>query len=340
MNDRPSAPVPASVIGDGQMGLVMADLLHQNGHDVRVWGPMDAEVRELARTRRSARLPGYEVPESILVSPDPVAVLADTRLVVCAIPCQYIRPVFESVVDELAGTPIMVSVAKGLEVGSLLRPTQILHDVLGERGRRGVCLSGPTIATELAARMIATMVAAGDDLEAIRAVQGYFTTPWMRVYTHEDLPGVEFAGAVKNVVAIAAGILDGLGQGFNAKSALLARGLSEVVRLGTALGARRETFFGISGVGDLATTCFSPDGRNRSCGEAIGSGTSLEDYLAGSMCVVEGVETTKAIVELARARGVEVPILDAVHSVLFEGLPARSAIEGLLSRDLGSETIG
>ena len=322
------------------MGLVMADLLSANGHQVRIWGPFPDHLNELARSRCSPRLPGYRVPDSILVSADPEAVLDDAQIVVCAIPCQYIRPVFEQLSEHITATPIVVSVAKGIEVATLMRPTEVIHATLGEAGRRGVCLSGPTIATELVARLIATMVAASEDDEAAKVVQRAFNSSWIRVYTHEDLAGVELAGAVKNVIAIAAGILDGLGQGFNAKSALLARGLAEIVRLGSALDARRETFFGIAGVGDLATTCFSPDGRNRSCGEAIGGGASLKEYLASAQCVVEGVETTRAIVALARTHQVEVPIIDAVHSVLFEGVSPKEAIGGLLSRGVGSERVG
>lgn len=340
MSEQTAAFQSVAVIGDGQMGLVMADLLRSNGHDVRIWGPFPDHVAELAECRISPRLPEYRVPESILVSSDPAAVLAEADLVVCAIPCQYIRPVFQQLKGHISATPVIVSVAKGIEVSSLQRPTQIIHSTLGEAGRRGVCLSGPTIATELVARLIATMVAASEDQEAANLVQHAFNSPWVRVYTHEDLAGVEFAGAVKNVVAIAAGILDGLGEGFNAKSALLARGLAEIVRLGSAFGARRETFFGIAGVGDLATTCFSPDGRNRSCGEAIGGGASLEEYLASARCVVEGVETTRAIMRIARDKQVEVPIIEAVHSVLFEEVSPKEAIGGLLSRGVGSERIG
>ena len=340
MSEQTATSQSVAVIGDGQMGLVMADLLGSNGHDVRVWGPFPDHVEALARTRCSPRLPGYQAPDSILISPDAEPVLRGAQLVVCAIPCQFIRPVFSSLVDQLENAPILVSVAKGIEVETLLRPTEVLHSVLGARGGPGVCLSGPTIATELVAHQIATMVTASEDSEAAQLVQKTFSSPWIRIYTHDDLVGVEFAGAVKNVVAIAAGILDGLGQGFNAKSALLARGLAEIVRLGEAIDARRETFFGLSGVGDLATTCFSPDGRNRSCGEAIGGGMSLADYLSSSQCVVEGVETTRAMAKLARTHEVEVPIIDAVHSVLFEGVSPRSAIEDLLSRGAGSETIG
>lgn len=340
MSEQTATSQSVAVIGDGQMGLVMADLLESNGHDVRVWGPFPDHVEELARTRRSPRLPGYQAPDSILISPNAESVLQGARLVICAIPCQFIRPVFSGLGEHLDAAPILVSVAKGIEVQSLLRPTEVLHSVLGVHGGPGVCLSGPTIATELVAHQIATMVTASEDSQAAGIVQKTFSTPWIRIYTHDDLVGVEFAGAVKNVVAIAAGILDGLGQGFNAKSALLARGLAEIVRLGEAINARRETFFGLSGVGDLATTCFSPDGRNRSCGEAIGAGMTLKEYLAGSQCVVEGVETTRAMVQLAKTHGVEVPIIDAVHSVLFEGVSPRVAIEDLLSRGAGSETIG
>jgi glycerol-3-phosphate dehydrogenase (NAD(P)+) len=340
VSEQATTSQSVAVIGDGQMGLVMADLLGANGHEVRIWGPFRDHLDELARSRCSPRLPGYRIPDSIVVSSDPDTVLAGAEIVVCAIPCQFIRPVFERLSGHITTTPVIVSVAKGIEVTTLMRPTEVIRATLGDAGRRGVCLSGPTIATELVARLIATMVAASEDLEAARLVQEAFNSSWIRVYTHEDLAGVEFAGAVKNVVAIAAGILDGLGQGFNAKSALLARGLAEIVRLGSALDARRETFFGIAGVGDLATTCFSPDGRNRSCGEAIGQGASLKEYLSSAQCVVEGVETTRAIVQLAQTHQVEVPIIDAVHSVLFEGVSPKTAIGGLLSRGVGSERVG
>lgn len=329
-----------TVVGDGQMGLVMADALAVGGHHVRIWGPFEEQVRALATSRTSDRLPGFKLPESIEVLAHQEGAFEGSELVVCAIPCQFIRPVFESLVNSIKDAPVIVSVAKGIEMETLERPTEIIKGILGDNCSATVCFSGPTIATELANRMIAVMVAASSDPEASQLTQSAFSTQWLRVYTNDDILGVEIAGAVKNVVAIAAGILDGLGHGTNAKSALLARGLAEIVRLGVAMGARSETFFGISGVGDLATTCFSPDGRNRSCGEAIGRGVALDEYIGTSKFVVEGVATTRSIIQLVDQINVEVPIMRAVNSVLFEGVSPREAIQGLLAREAGREIIG
>lgn len=329
-----------TVVGDGQMGLVMADAINAGGHEVRVWGPFEDHVLDLKASRTSDRLPGFELPETVAVVPDAHHALAGADIVVCAIPCQFIRPVFKDLVASFETKPTVVSVAKGIENETLQRPTEIIQDVLGDRCGSTVCFSGPTIATELADHMIATMVAASSDPAASLLTQQVMSTRWLRVYTNEDLIGVEIAGAVKNVVAIAAGVLDGLGHGTNAKSALLARGLAEIVRFGVAMGAEPETFFGIAGVGDLATTCFSRDGRNRSCGEAIGKGMPLEDYLRESNCVVEGVATTKSIMQLVERLEVDVPIMMAVNSVLFEGVPPREAIQGLLAREAGREIVG
>jgi glycerol-3-phosphate dehydrogenase (NAD(P)+) len=205
-------------------------------------------------------------------------------------------------------------------------------------------LSGPTIAAELARCLPATMIAASDDASFSQRMQQIFSTSWLRTYTHSDVLGVEVAGAVKNVIAIAAGVLDGLNAGYNAKSALLARGLAEIARLGGAMGASRETFFGIAGAGDLATSCFSPEGRNRTCGEALGKGEPLDGYLARTThrggSVVEGVATTRSVMELAKKYRVDMPITAAVHAVLFEGVDPLNAIGKLMSRDPIGERVG
>ena len=201
-------------------------------------------------------------------------------------------------------------------------------------------LSGPTIAAELAVRKPAAMVAASADDALARLAQDLFSVDWLRIYRHDDVIGVELAGAAKNVIALAAGIVDGLRAGDNAKSALLARGLAEIARLGTAMGARRDTFFGIAGVGDLATTCFSPSGRNRTCGDRLGAGESLEQILETTVSVVEGVPTTKAVMAMARSHGVEMPITAAVHAILFEGLAPADAIRSLMGREAKAEEIG
>ena len=321
-----------AVVGDGQMGLVLAEQLATAGHKVVLWGPFAESLESLATTRRSARLPGVVLDARIAIESDPARAIAVADLLVSAIPVQFLRSVWMRFPKTDA--PI-VSVSKGIETTTLERPSEILAEL---REHAATCvLSGPTIASELARRLPATMVAASDDAALASDVQSIFLAPWMRVYTSPDPLGVEIAGAAKNVIAIAAGILDGLDAGFNAKSALLARGLAEIVRLGQALGARPETFAGIAGVGDLATTCFCPEGRNRTCGEAIGRGTPLEAHLASIESVVEGVDTSKAIARLAAAHGVEMPIAEAVRCVLFEGLPPRAALAGLMQREVGAE---
>ncbi len=350
---HPDALPRVAILGVGQMGLVCAGILAQPdpaqdapGPRARVvmWGHDETERGNLAQTRHSPRLPGFELPDPVRIAISDEEALRDADLIVTAIPVQFMREAWTRLRPHVPPHAGVLSVAKGLETTTILRPTQIVADVLRDdpdaRPRALGCLSGPTIATELARCLPATMVAASDHPGFAEQIQRLFTTSWMRVYTNPDLLGVELAGATKNVIAIAAGIIDGLGAGHNAKSALLARGLAEIARLGTAMGARTETFFGVAGAGDLATTCFSPEGRNRSCGEALGKGASLKDYLAGSMFVVEGVETTRAVVQLAEKYRVDMPITRAVHAVLFEGLDPVEAIGLLMSRQPKNERVG
>jgi len=272
-------------------------------------------------------------------------------MILSAVPTQYMRSVWKRLKPHVPkGVPI-VSVAKGIENESLLRPTQVIADVLGgirmsiDGGGRGptcdwplIALSGPNIAAELARYLPGTAVAACDTDSLCQRVQSVFTTQWFRVYTNPDVIGVELAGATKNVIAIAAGILDGLAAGNNAKAALVTRGLVEITRLGVAMGAQQATFNGLAGLGDLITTCVSPEGRNRTVGEQIGKGRKLSEILATMDSVAEGVPTTKSVVELARRVGVEMPITQAVHSVLFENKDVIHALTDLMARDLKPET--
>lgn len=341
-----------AVIGDGQMGLVLAMLLAEKGHLPVLWGPFPDELANLEQTRLSPRLAGFRLPAEVEIEPREAHLMQGCGVVIAAIPTQFIRPVWRRIGPHLREGATIISVAKGVEEGTLLTPIQVIEEVLEEfrRGLDGpagsapkprmVCVSGPTIAAELAQRRPATIVAASDDSDAARAVQDLLTAPWLRVYTHDDVIGVELAGATKNVIALAAGIVDGLALGFNAKSALLARGLAEIARLGVACGARAETFFGIAGVGDLATTCFCPESRNRTCGERLGRGESLETILASTSSVVEGVATTRSVKALAAREGVDMPITLAVHGILFEGLQPREAIALLMEREPKAETIG
>ncbi len=333
-----------AIVGAGQMGLVLADALAGRMHQVRLWCRDDEKARELAETRESARLPGFSLPNVVEVTSNDLEALDGATIVVCAVPTQFIRPVFTHLRWDVRKDAIIVSTSKGIEIDTLLCPTQIIADVLGDLKRHPdhpMCaLSGPAIATELARRQPATLVAASVDEMIAARVQDLFTTSWLRVYRLHDMPGVELAGATKNVIALAAGMIDGMGIGLNAKSALLARGLAEIARLGTALGANTETFFGIAGVGDLATTCFSPDGRNRTCGERLGRGETLEQITASTDSVVEGIATTRAVHALAQSTGIDMPIMQAVHAILFESLAPRKAIDRLMQRDLKPERIG
>jgi len=362
--DAPDSDTPrrseVAVLGIGQMGLVCAGILAsqevaapsgaklRRPTSVRLWGHSQDEAGRLAQARRTPRLEGFKLPDETRVCWRDAEALEGADLIVSAIPVQYIRDTWTRLAPHVPrGVPV-VSVAKGIENTTLLRPTQVIAESLRAAGRDDpdrparalACLSGPTIAPELARCLPAAMIAASDDAAFALALQSLFTTSWMRIYTNTDLLGVELAGAVKNVVAIAAGIVDGLQAGYNAKSALLARGLAEIARLGLAMGATPDTFFGIAGVGDLATTCFSPEGRNRSCGEALGRGVALADYLAASPHVVEGVATCRGVMDLARKYRVEMPITSAVHAVLFESMDPIEAIGRLMSREPKAERVG
>ena len=333
-----------TIIGDGSMATVCALLLESRGIQVTIWGASPEHVASLIQTRENRRyLPGYRIPESIRITASCDAALAEPNIIVSAVPTQYIRNVWTRMAKHVpTGTPI-VSVAKGIETDTHLRPTQIIADVLSDHPDRAArplaAISGPSIADELARCLPATVCAASDDEAFAKTLQKIFTTNWFRVYTNTDLVGTELAGATKNVIAVAAGILDGLQAGNNAKSALLSRGLAEIARLGVAMGARHETFFGIAGVGDLATTCFSPTGRNRTCGELLGKGRKLDDVLEEIPGIVEGVPTTRAVVKLADKFHVEMPITTAVNQVLFEGLDPIEAISLLMTRQLKAERL-
>ncbi len=341
-------PRRVCVLGLGQMGLVCAHILRSSDRAagtgelpiprVSLWGHDPEHAARIAQARTSPALPGLTLsPEVEVLLRDEGVQQAD--LFIVAIPVQHIREVLTRLAPHLPEGAPFVSVAKGIENTTLLTPTGIVRDVLG-KDRPCCVLSGPTIASELARCLPATMVSASDDHDLALLVQRLFGTTWLRVYTLSDALGVEVAGAAKNVIAIAAGILDGLHDGFNAKRALLARGLAEITRLGHAMGAQRETFFGVAGVGDLATTCFSPEGRNRSCGEALGKGQSLKDYLARAQHVVEGVATCRSVMDLARRLRIEMPITQSVYRVLFEGLDPLEAIGELMSRTPREERVG
>jgi len=336
-----TTPIVA-IMGDGQMGLFLAMALHERGASARLWGAFPEHIARLAANRnRPERLPEATISQDVLITADESEALRGAMIVISATPTQFLHDVWTRLGKHLEPGASIVSVSKGVEIGSLKRPSEVIADAIGSTDMidRVCVLSGPTIATELAQRQPATMLASAKDQQLTTSVQELLTLPWLRIYTNDDPLGVELAGAVKNVIALAAGIADGLQLGYNAKSALLARGLAEMARLGTAMGASLDTFFGIAGLGDLATTCFCPHGRNRTCGERLGKGESLDAILASMTSVVEGVPTAKAVLALARKHGVEMPIAETVHEILFDGLPPRDAIAQLMERSPKPERI-
>jgi len=324
-----------TIIGDGGWGTTLALMLFENGHEVRLWSKFPDYAAKLASTRENTKfLPGIAVPTEILVTADAARALAGAALAVVAVPTQFIRATLEAIKPQFAASRI-VSVAKGLEVGSLARPSEVIREVLSPT--KLAVLAGPSHAEEVARGLPASVVCASRDLDFAREMQTVFSSHRFRVYANSDPLGVELCGAVKNVVAIAAGISDALGFGDNAKSALLTRGLVEIVRLGERMGAQSETFYGLAGLGDLVTTSISPYGRNRRVGMEIGAGKTLKQVLAGMEQVAEGVATTRAVWNLARRLDVEMPITLQVYKILFEDKDPRQAVIDLMMRSLKDE---
>ena len=325
----PIARARIAVLGDGGWGTTLAIHLHRLGHRVTLWGAFPDYVRLLDRTRRNPKyLPGVVIPRDLPISADLRQAVAGGNLLVLAVPSQHVR----GVLRRLRGLPLsgvrIVNVAKGIEVGSLKRMSHVVEDVLGPRPY--AILSGPNIAAEMATGHPASSVVASTSRALAVEVQQRFMSAQLRIYTSSDVVGVELGGALKNPIAIAAGVSDGLGFGANAKAALVTRGVVEMARLGAAMGAKRETFWGLSGLGDLLTTCLG--GRNRALGERIGKGERLAAILRRTPMVIEGVETSKAAVALGHRYRIELPILEQVHAILFRGKSPRAALRSLMQR--------
>jgi len=316
-------------LGDGGWGTTLAIHLHRRGHRVRWWSAFPEHARLVARRRENVRyLPGVPIPKTLPITADLAEAVDGAEGIVVAIPSQHLRGIVRRLTACRAPNPLIVNVAKGLERTTMKRMSEIVRDELGAVPY--AVLSGPNIAREIANGQPASSVAAATRLPLATCAQRWFASPGFRVYTSTDVIGVELGGALKNPMAIAAGIGDGLGFGANAKAALISRGIVEMARLGRALGAREETFWGLSGLGDLITTCLG--GRNRWLGEQIGRGHRLSTVLAGTPMVIEGVETTRAAVALARRHHVELPIIEQVFTVLFRRTPPRQALKALMIR--------
>ena len=320
-----------AILGAGGMGTALALLFSKTARPVQLWARDGSHAAELARSRVNARhLPGVPLPENVTVTPNACDATGGADLIVVAIPSAYLRATLAGLVERIPiGIPVL-SVVKGIENETFARPSQIVVETLGPRAV--AVLSGPSHAEELARGLPASVVVAGTDERLNVQVRDALNQETFRVYTSPDALGVELAGALKNILGIAAGICDGLGFGDNAKASLLTRGLAEITRFGVDLGAQPSTFYGLAGVGDVVTTCYSPFGRNRAVGERIGRGAPPDEVLAGMVNVAEGVPTTRSVHDQARRRGIEMPITDELHRILFEGKAPLAAVTDLMVR--------
>lgn len=325
-----------AVIGAGAWGTAIADLLARGEHDVRLWAYERDVADGIGARRENARfLPGVKLAAELAATSDIGVAVEEAELVVWAAPSHVLRAVSRSAAGSVARTATQVVATKGIERDTLALMTDIVAGEL--RGRPVVALSGPSFAAEVAARQPTAVVAASAHGDAAALVQHAFSSDTFRVYTHTDVVGVELGGALKNVVALATGIAEGLGLGYNPRAALITRGLAEITRLGVALGASPLTFAGLAGVGDLVLTCTGALSRNRTVGVEIGRGSTLEEVLASRETVAEGVVTTQSAHALAAREGIDMPIVAAVHRTLFERQPARRAITDLMTRELRAE---
>ncbi|MGH7739746.1 MAG: NAD(P)H-dependent glycerol-3-phosphate dehydrogenase [bacterium] len=326
-----------TVLGSGSWGITLSLHLAAAGHSLSLFASNETKAADLASRRESVQfLPGVQIPKTILITSDLARALERSEGVVFTVPSHGLRTTAQKAAGFWPRGAWALSASKGLEENTLDRMSQILDECLPPKTRVGV-LSGPSHAEEVSKRIPTTVVVASRDETLCESIQTAFHADYFRVYTSTDLVGVELGGALKNVIAIAAGILDGLGLGDNTKAALMTRGLHEMSRLGVAMGAVAETFSGLTGMGDLMVTCASRHSRNRLLGEKIGRGLTLEQALGEMSMVAEGVRTAKAAVELAEKAGVEVPILRQVFEVLYHGKTARESMMDLLSRSAKPE---
>lgn len=320
-----------AILGAGGMGTALAMLFSASSHGVSLWARDPARADDLARTRENRRhLPGVTIPNEVRITHDVSEAIEKADLIVAAIPSSFLRSTLTALAERIPREVPVLSVVKGIENETFALPSLIIHEVLGQRSVS--VLSGPSHAEELARGLPASVVVAGRDDLLNRRIRDALNRGMFRVYTNPDAIGVEIAGALKNILGLAAGVCDGLGLGDNAKASMLTRGLIEITRFGVALGALQATFFGLAGVGDVVTTCYSRFGRNRAVGERIGRGEPPSSVLSGMVNVAEGVPTTRSVHDQGRQRGISVPITDELFEVLFAGKSPRDAVADLMVR--------
>lgn len=340
MDDTSGNNHPVAVIGTTTWGITLAVLLARLGRPVRLWARTEEEARKLRRDQQhKGRLPGYLFPREISITSSLDQSLDGVAVVIFAVPSNTLRANARVVSQVISGEPIIISTSKGLEERSSKRMSEVLAEELPEYLSQSICvLSGPNLAKEIVAGMPASAVVASQDPSTAREAQAFLNSDKFRVYTNSDVIGVELGGALKNVIALGSGIIDGLGFGVNTKAAFVSRGLAEITRLGVALGAERETFSGLAGLGDLVATCFSPLSRNRQLGEKLAIGETFDEamkQLGGQ--VAEGVATTLAIRSMATTMSIDVPISSVIYRILYDGLNPDIAVGELMTRDLGAE---
>ncbi|MBD8080388.1 NAD(P)H-dependent glycerol-3-phosphate dehydrogenase [Cellulosimicrobium arenosum] len=333
-----AAPTVAAVLGSGSWGTTFASVLADAGCEVRLWG-RDADVADQVNTERrnDKRLPGIELPAGIRATTDPRAALDRADLVVVAVPSQVARATLTELRPLVGPDAVVVSLMKGVELGTDRRMSEVVVEALGIAPERVAVVSGPNLAREIAHRQPTATVVSCIDEDVARRVAAACSSSYFRPYTNTDVVGVELCGAVKNVIALAVGIAQGRGFGYNTTATVITRGLVEITRLGRALGADAETFSGLAGMGDLVATCSSPLSRNHTLGKHIGQGMSLDEAVAATGGTAEGVKSCRSVLELARSTGVDVPITAGVVAVLHEGMPVDEMARGLLSRPQKAE---
>jgi glycerol-3-phosphate dehydrogenase (NAD(P)+) len=327
-----------SIIGDGAWGTTLAKLLAEKNLAVTLWGPFPANLKSIAKSRENRRfLPGIKLPGNMTLEPDLTKAVVCADLLVLAVPSQYLPDVLAKIRKVSLKGKSVVSVVKGIDLRSFMTMSQLIECKFGRLPL--AVLSGPTIAVEVARCIPTTAVVASKNRKFCDHLQKIFSCSYFRVYTNSDVMGVELCGSLKNVIALACGICDGLGFGTNTKAALLTRGLVEMARLGRILKARQETFFGLTGMGDLATTCFSLNSRNRYVGSQLGKGRSIKAILESMDSVAEGVITSKAVYKLSRRLKLEMPLTEAVYRIIYEARNPKHMVQELMGRRLKSENI-
>lgn len=323
-----------SVIGSGGWGIALTILLHKNGHDLTIWSFDKKEAEELKKTRQNkTKLPNILLPEDIKVTNDLKETVDDKDILILAVPSKAIRSVSKSLKNIIKDNQIIVNVAKGLEEDTLETMTDIIEEELKDKNPKVAVLSGPSHAEEVGRGIPTTCVVSAHNKELTLYLQNIFMNPSFRVYTSPDMLGVEIGGALKNVIALAAGIADGLNYGDNTKAALITRGIKEISALGVAMGGEQSTFYGLTGLGDLIVTCASMHSRNRRAGILLGQGKTLDEAIKEVNMVVEGVYSAKSALMAAKKYNVEIPIIEQVNAVLFENKNAAEAVNELMIRD-------